>query len=352
MAFQHLEWLFVAVPALVLLLIWRVWRRRYWSHSLVAHFGEAVGGAHPIVRLPRLLEAAAIVLLLVALLGPVYPFTQTRVERGGLQIMFVVDLSQSMEEPLLPGTASQPTAPRLRSAQTSAQAISVAAAGGASEERLGAMLGTPGSRMEAVKRSALDFISKRPGDAIGLVVFSNNGYLVSPATFDHESMTQYMLMTGTQTLVNEGYTAIGEGLATAIRFFEQQKEAEGQEIRGQVIVLFTDGENNSGREPYIELERARKDGVRVYMIGVELESNSSEQLAFAVPMTGGKYYNVRRTTDLEQALTDINQVEKGIFYTLSLTRSEPAYFVFVALALICLALRIVLHAVPHFVEIS
>ncbi len=344
MAFQHLEWLFVAVPALILLLAWRFWRRRYWGHSLVAHFGDALGGAHPIVRLPRLLEAAAIGFLLVALLGPVYPFTQTRVERGGLQIMFVVDLSQSMEEPLLPGAAPSPTA--------SAQAISVAAAGGASRGRLGAMLGTPGSRMEAVKRSALDFISKRPGDAIGLVVFSNNGYLVSPATFDHESMTQYMLITGTQTLVNEGYTAIGEGLATAIRFFEQQKETEGHQIRGQVIVLFTDGENNSGREPYIELERARKNGVRVYMIGVELQSNSSEQLAFAVPMTGGKYYNVRRTTDLEQALTDINQVEKGVFYTLSLTRSEPAYFIFVALSLICLALRIALHAFPQFVEIS
>mgnify|MGYP003347453149 CR=1 FL=1 len=344
MAFQHLEWLVVAVPALVLLLVWRFWRRRYWSHSLVEHFGEQIGEAHPIVRLPGLLELAAIVFLLTALLGPVYPFTQTRVERGGLQIMFVVDLSQSMEEPLRPGGAS--------ASSVSTQAISVAAAGGLSDTRLAPMLGTPGSRMAAVKRSALDFVSKRPGDAIGLVVFSNNGYLVSPATFDHESMTQYLLMTGTQTLVNEGYTGIGEGLATANRFFEQQRQADRQRIRGQVIVLFTDGENNSGREPYLELEVARKNGVRVYMIGVELQSNSSEQLAFAVPMTGGKYYDVRRTTDLERALTDINQVEKGVFYTLSLTRNEPAYFIFVILALICLSLRVAVHALPHFVEIS
>lgn len=344
MDFQHLEWLVVALPALVLLLVWRFWRRRYWSHSLIEHFGEEIGGAHPILRLPRILEGAAIGLLLAAMLGPVYPFTQTRVERGGLQITLVVDLSQSMEEPLLRG------APSL--ANASAQAISVAAAGGASGSRLAPMLGTPGSRMEAVKRSALDFISKRPGDAIGLVVFSNNGYLVSPATFDHESLRQYVLMTGTQTLVNEGYTAIGEGLAAANRFFEQQRETARQRIRGQVIVLFTDGENNSGREPYIELELARKNGVRVYMIGVELQSNSSEQLAFAIPMTGGKYYDVRRTTDLEQALTDINQVEKGVFYTLSLTRNEPAYFIFVVLSLICLALRVALHAFPPFVEIS
>ena len=343
MAFQHLEWLWIALPALALLLAWRFWRRRYWSHSLVQHFGEEIGGAHPIVRLPRILEASAIGLLLVALLGPVYPFTQTRVERGGLQIVLVVDLSQSMEEPILRGAPSASNA--------SVQAISVAAAGGVGG-RLAPMLGTPGSRMEAVKRSALDFVSKRPGDAIGLVVFSNNGYLVSPATFDHESVTQYLLMTGTPTLVNEGYTAIGEGLATANRFFEQQKETARQQIKGQVVVLFTDGESNSGREPYIELERARKNGVRVYMLGVALESNSSDQLAFAIPMTGGKYYDVQRTTDLERALTDINEVEKGVFYTLSLTRNEPAYFIFVMLSLICLALRVALHAFPQFVEIS
>jgi Ca-activated chloride channel family protein len=53
------------------------------------------------------------------------------------------------------------------------------------------MLATPGSKMEAVKESALAFVEKRAGDAIGLVVFSNNGYLVTPATFDHESLAYY-----------------------------------------------------------------------------------------------------------------------------------------------------------------
>jgi hypothetical protein len=47
-----------------------------------------------------------------------------------------------------------------------------------------------------------------------------------------------------------------------------------------------------------------------------------------------------------RALTDINQVKNGVFSTLSLTRNEPAYFIFVALAPICLALRIALHAFP------
>jgi Ca-activated chloride channel family protein len=245
--------------------------------------------------------------------------------------MFVVDLSQSMEAPIqgggpasLPGRYAVPAA----------------------------MLGTPGTRMEAFKKSALAFVSKRPGDAIGLVVFSNNGYLVTPANFDHESMSHYLLMTGTHTLVNEGYTGIGEGLATANRFFEQQRESEGRRVRGQVILLFTDGENNVGREPMIEIERARKIGTRVYMISIDVQSEANAQLAAAIPTTGGKFYDVRRTADLEQALNDINQVEKGVFHTVGLTRSQPAYHIFVLLALACLALRLCLHALPPFVEIS
>ena len=208
MAFQHLEWLFVAVPVLVLLLVWRFWRRHYWGHSLVAHFGEEIGGAHPIVR------AAA------TARGCGHRVPPGRAARPGVSVHpdargtgRAADHVRGRSLAEHGGAASarrrrlRPLPPRRRSPWPRPGAPRAAGSPRCS--------GTPGSRMEAVKRSALDFVSKRPGDAIGLVVFSNNGYLVSPATFDHESMTQYMLMTGTQTLVNEGYTAIGEGLATA-----------------------------------------------------------------------------------------------------------------------------------------
>lgn len=176
MTFQNLAWLYVAAPVLLLLVALRFWRRHFWGHSLVEHLGEELDRANPVWRSPKLLEAAALGFLLMALLGPVYPFTLNRVERGGLQIMLVLDLSQSMEEPIQGATGSAtPAAPR----------IATVPAG---------TLGTPGSKMEATKKSALDFVSKRPGDAVGLVVFSNNGYLVSPATFDHESASQYLLM--------------------------------------------------------------------------------------------------------------------------------------------------------------
>ncbi len=206
MAFQNLPWLYLAVPLLLVLVVVRFWRRHYWGHSLVEHFGGELGGPNPILRLPTLLEGLAVGFLLVALLGPVYPFVLNRIERGGLQIMFVLDLSQSMEEGLgnrnLPPTASRVPAPA---------------------PSRGSLPKAP-SKLEAVKASAAEFIRQRPGDAIGLVVFSNYSYLVSPATFDHDSLLDYLRMVNVQTLVNEGFTAIGEGLFLAQRFFAFSRE--------------------------------------------------------------------------------------------------------------------------------
>jgi len=229
MTLQHLQWIYVAVPLLMMAVIVRFWRRHYWGHSLVEQLRDQIGRPNPILRTPAILEAAAVVFLLIALLGPVYPFVLNRIERGGLQIMIVLDLSQSMEKSL--GKAT---------------------------------------RMEAVKASTTEFIKRRPGDAIGLVVFSNNSYLVSPATFDHESLLSYLKLVNVQTLVNEGYTAIGEGLATAQDFFVFSRE-RGRRAKGQVIVLFSDGENNYGRDPLEELGKGRQTDTRVYFIGVALE---------------------------------------------------------------------------------
>jgi Ca-activated chloride channel family protein len=335
MTFQNLTWLYFAAPALLLLAAVVYWRRHFWGHPLTEQIDEELPPAHVVWRMPRYLEAAAAGSLLLALLGPVYPFTMNRVERGGLQIMLVLDLSQSMEEPIQ-AAASPAVLP-----------VSYITRNVDPE-----MLGTPGSKMRATKTSALEFVGKRPGDAVGLVVFSNGGYLVSPATIDHESLSQYLLMMGPQTLVNEGYTAIGEGLGTANQYFEQQRVRLGRPAKGRVIVLLTDGENNTGRDPLIEIERARSERTRIYVIGVALQPGAAQGIASAVPQTGGKYYDVRNAGHLEQALTDINEIEKGVFYTLSLAANEPAYFVFVFFSLGCLALRFVLHAVPRFVEIS
>jgi Ca-activated chloride channel family protein len=310
MTFQHLEWIYVAVPLLLIASLVRFWKRHYWGNPLVEQLRDEVGRPNPILRMPAVLESTAVVFLLIALLGPVCPFVLNRVERGGLQIMIVLDLSQSMETPLGKGT-----------------------------------------RMDAVKASTTEFIKRRPGDAIGLVVFSNNAYLVAPATLDHESLLSYLKLVNVQTLENEGYTAIGEGLATAQDFFKFSRE-RGRRAKGQVIVLFSDGENNFGREPLDEVEKARQEGTRIYFIGVVLDPGAAQQIAAAVPTTGGKFFDARNPGHLAQALDEINTIEKGHFYTLQLTRQQPAYFIFALLAFAALALRMILNGIPHFVELS
>jgi Ca-activated chloride channel homolog len=310
MTFQYLNWLYLVVPLLLLALIVRFWRRHYWGHSLVEHMRQEIGGPNPILRLPVILEGAAVVFLIIALLGPVYPFVLNRIERGGLQIMIVLDLSQSMYLQLGNRT-----------------------------------------RMEAIKASAADFINHRPGDAVGLVVFSHHGYLVTPATFDHESVLSYLKLVSPETLANEGYTAIGEGLSSAQDFFTFSRNRNGRG-KGEVIVLFTDGENNFGRDPLMEIDRAREDHVRIYYIGVALEPGASQDIKAAIPSTGGKFFDTRDPRALARAVEEVNTTEKGRFYTLQLTREQPAYFVFVLLAFVCLALRMILNGIPHFVELS
>jgi len=328
--YQNLEWLYSAIPLLLVMAGFRFWRRHFWGHSLVEGLREELSGPNPILRLPTLLESLAVGFLLVALLGPIWPFKLNQIERGGLQIMFVLDLSQSMEEGLTRGKRYLPTPPRPSD-------------GGSAEP--------PARKMDAIKVSATEFVSKRPGDAVGLVVFSNNAYLVSPATFDHEGLDQYLQLVNVQTLVNEGFTAIGEGLSMANNFFDFNRK-RGRRAKGQVIILFSDGDNNYGRDPLKEIEKARIDGTRIYFIGVALEPGTAEQIADGVRTTGGRYFDVESPQHLEDALEDINRLEKGRFYTSQLIRHQPAYSYFVLLAFVCLALRLALNGIPHFVELS
>jgi Ca-activated chloride channel family protein len=321
MTFQNFQWVYLAAPLLLALAVVRFWRRRYWGHSLVEHVGRELGAPNPLLRLPIVLEALAAGFLLLALLGPVYPFVLNHIERGGLEIMFVFDLSQSMEEPLREMVASP------------------------------AQLPPSLSKMDAVRASAAAYIRKRSGDAIGLIVFSNNAYLVSSATFDHDRLLNYFRMVSPQTLVTEGYTAIGEGLALAQQFFAFSQE-RGRRTKGQIIILFTDGVNNYGRDPLEQIEKARTDGTRVYYIGVALEPGASQDIAQAVPSTGGQFFDVRDPRHLEQAIDAIDKIERGRFHTLRLVQQQPAYFIFVLLAFVALAARMAINGIPHFVDLS
>ncbi len=160
------------------------------------------------------------------------------------------------------------------------------------------------NRLGAAKSTALDFIAERPSDRIGLVVYEGDAYTQAPLTNDHELLSS-LFEEVRPGMVTPG-TAIGVGLATAVnRLIES-------DAKSKVVILLTDGINNSGDiDPITAAQIAKEYNVCVYTIGV-----GKEGLA-PFPMTdlfGGTYtQDVEIPLDVE-LLTEIAAITGGKFY--------------------------------------
>ena len=196
------------------------------------------------VYLPRVLEFFALLALAIALLNPVQPLAERTIFNKGLDILLILDLSWSMQEPI--------------------------DLEGALERRRAGVTRKEPTRLEAVKEVMLSFVQKRHGDRIGLIVFSENAYVVAPLTQDIAYLTNYLRMVDNKTLASEGQTAIGEGILTALNLAEQQKQGIGKGL-SKVMIVLTDGENNTGRDVYAAIQKAAQTGFKIYFIGVEVE---------------------------------------------------------------------------------
>jgi Ca-activated chloride channel family protein len=116
-------------------------------------------------------------------------------------------------------------------------------------------------RLEAAKNVATEFITGRPYDRLGLVVFSGESFTQCPLTTDHAVLIN--LMREIKSGMIEDGTAIGMGLANAIN------RIKDSEAKSKVIILLTDGINNRGEiAPATAAEIAKTYGIRVYTIGV------------------------------------------------------------------------------------
>jgi Ca-activated chloride channel family protein len=209
------------------------------------------------------------------------------------------------------------------------------------------------TRLDAVKDAVRTFVRTRRDDRIGLVVFSDNPYVISPLTFDHEYLLHYIDLVDDQLLRGEGQTAIGDGLALSDYMLSRQST---QASRGhQVVVLFTDGENNRGREPVDVLKEAKDAGIRVHVIGVDLEREVKEKpavrmLMAAVGDAGGRYFSADSERDLIAASRTIDSMEKGLLVSRVYVRDVPVYQWFAIPALVTLALALGLRSIPYFVD--
>ena len=211
------------------------------------------------------------------------------------------------------------------------------------------------NRLEASKNVALDFISKRVNDRIGLVVFSGESFTQCPLTTDHNVLINLFkdIKSG---MIADG-TAIGMGLATAVNRLKDSKAIS------RVIILLTDGVNNQGLvAPLTAAEIAQKFGIRVYTIGVGTEGYAPYpfQTPFGVhyqdievqidektlqdisTITDGKYFRATNNKSLTQIYEDINKLEKSKIETTEYHKRKEEFLPFALLALLFLCLSIIL----------
>lgn len=327
MIFTQLDTLYIILPLLLVFGFFK-WRRRksYLTHPMLPYLRNRIRPVSRLVYVPKILELLALLVLVIALLNPVQPSAEHSVINKGLDILLLLDLSLSMQEPIdLEGAIQRRRA-------------------GLSHKEI--------TRLEAVKEAMLRFVQKRHGDRIGLIVFSESAYVVTPMTLDMTYLKNYLRMVDSKTLASEGQTAIGEGILTALHLSEQQKQGSGKSS-SRVMIVLTDGENNTGRDVYGAIQKAAHEGFRIYFIGVKIErAAETPRLIAAVQAAGGNYYDVRDAEQLGKAYAEINRLEKGTFLTKAQVAHVPRYHPFALASLALLTASVGLRAIPYFIEVS
>ncbi len=258
----------------------------------VPHFrvskAEAWNGGHSslwaiVTHIPFALRMLSMVLIIVCLARPRSSYQVEKIDTEGIDIIFTMDVSTSML----------------------------------------ARDFTP-DRISAAKDIAIEFISQRPSDRMGIVVFAGESYTQCPLTTDRATLIN--LMKEVQTDLIEDGTAIGNGLATAVA------RLSSSDAPSRVIILLTDGVNNSGEiTPLTASQIAQTYGIRVYTIGigangvapypmvtpwgmelrnipVEIDEDLLKEIA---SNTGGRYFRATDNTKLSEIYAEINQMEKA-----------------------------------------
>lgn len=278
--------------------------------SIVSAKAVPVSGRVKWRFIPDLVRVAALALLIVALARPQKPVGSTPLSIEGIDIILSLDVSGSM--------LAQDFSP---------------------------------NRLSVAIDEAWKFIKKRPNDRIGLVIFAGESFTQCPLTTDHGVLKN--LLEGIQIEMLNNGTAIGMGLATSVN------RLRNSEAKSKVVILLTDGVNNSGYiDPITAMEMAVAEGVRVYVIGVgstgkapmpsrdpftgqivltEQEVQIDEPLMKQIAEgTGGKYYRARNQEELQSIYAAIDQLEKTKIKVSAYTPKEELYMPFLLAGLMLL----------------
>jgi Ca-activated chloride channel family protein len=269
-----------ATPVLLALLLpvavaalWAIRRPRRSPALALAELSPALAAAQPTLRLrlrrlPALFQFLAIVLLVVALARPRQGIASTVIPQEGIDVVVALDTSSSMTE-------------RIRGGQT--------------------------TKLEAAQDVVSDFVESLDGDRVGLVAFQARALTMAPLTLDRVAIDRAVrnLNSG---LLPDG-TAIGLGLAEALNLLRESP------ARSRVVVLLTDGQNNSGEvTPAEATALARAFDIRLYTIGFVAGQGSIDAagLQEMAESTDGQYFDPTTQEELAAAYEEIARLEQSI----------------------------------------
>ena len=280
-------WLLVALP--LPWLVARLWQPAHTQASAALHLPyaleglDAATGANPVSRWRRALAILAWCALLVAAARPQWVGEAEALPRSGRDLLLAVDASGSMS-------------------------IQDMAIGGRAV-----------NRYAAVKAIAGDFIRRRVGDRIGLVVFGSQAYLLTPLTFDRDTVFKQLDESAIGLPGKE--TAIGDAVGLSIKRLRERP------LDRRVLILLTDGVNDAGElDPRKAIDLAVSEQVKIYTIGIGADSmrvdgffgsqvvNPSadideKMLTTMADKTGGRFFRARNTAELAQIYGEIDRLE-------------------------------------------
>jgi Ca-activated chloride channel homolog len=317
----HSPWMF-CLFSLLLILVWLQVKKTGSKESFISHSGLYLFGNHSsifsktVVLIPFILRLLALSLVIIGLARPQQLLdndTITEKSIEGIDIVLSLDISESMKA-----------------------------------------LDFKPNRLGAAKNAAKQFIKKRPNDRIGLVVYEGESYTACALTTDHENLLKRFDNIESGKL--EGGTAIGMGISTGIN------RLRDSETKSKVIILLTDGENNTGKvHPITAASYAKELGVRVYTVGIgttgrvrmpggfpdgnnyidsKLDESMLEEIA---QITGGNYYRAKSNGQLQAIYQEIDKLEKSKINTIQYKRDLPeAFYWFVIVALVLLLLEFII----------
>lgn len=326
--------------ALLLLLVlpplWYLWLRRerrpVIQFSSLAVLRAAGGAASARVRLILpILRTVALICLIVAVARPQKADESSGVFAEGIAIQMVVDTSSSMLDTDLSPPGQRKT------------------------------------RLEVVKKMFADFVrgdpaqnlSGRPNDLIGMVRFARYPDAVCPLTLDRNNLLE--ILESTQTVTprsTEDRTAIGDGLALAVERLKDLKRATGVGeqlvIKSKIIILLTDGENNTINlaSPEQAGELAATYGIKVYTIlagtgqdaGFTRMPVNDRDLKKIAEVTGGKFFHARDNRSLTRIYEEIDKLERVKVEERRFVRWGELSQLWLLAAFLCLGLQTFLDA--------